>query len=256
MLQTHRYKNEQTLSYAEYGDPKGFPILIQHGLIASIQDELLFERLLASCTRLICIARPGYGQSSPYRMKNIAEWGEIVSGLVEQLKLPRFDLFGISSGAPYTYAIAASCRGLARNLFILSGTPALFDARVRAHWPYPVDPSASIADLQKLAFELFFAQQTSAALDTPDLKDSLAHNCFGIAQDFKLRCVDWGFHWTYIQQNVVMRHSRVDDSVPLICAEITAKMLPHCRLDIQENDSHFSKAVLDRFIQQVIAVSS
>ncbi len=57
-----QYHNGNSLSYAEYGDMNGFPILIQHGLIASIKSFDLFEPLLRLGTRLICIARPGYGE--------------------------------------------------------------------------------------------------------------------------------------------------------------------------------------------------
>jgi len=113
MIQTVPYKNGNPLSYAEYGDKNGFPILIQHGLIASIRDAGIFDRLLqltASAgtfgkTRLICIARPGYGESSPHKMSNIGEWGDIVSALVAELNLSHFDVLGMSSGAPYSYAI-------------------------------------------------------------------------------------------------------------------------------------------------------
>jgi hypothetical protein len=42
-------------------------------LIASITDHHLFDRLLAAGIRLICIARPGYGESSPYVMANLGE---------------------------------------------------------------------------------------------------------------------------------------------------------------------------------------
>ena len=38
MRKTAVYKNGNLLSYAEFGDPNGYPILIQHGLIASIVD--------------------------------------------------------------------------------------------------------------------------------------------------------------------------------------------------------------------------
>ena len=33
------YKVEHYLSYVEYGDSNGYPILIQHGLIANIADH-------------------------------------------------------------------------------------------------------------------------------------------------------------------------------------------------------------------------
>jgi hypothetical protein len=49
---------------------------------ASITDYHLFDRLIEAGTRLICIARPGYGESSRYVMINMAEWGDIVAVLV------------------------------------------------------------------------------------------------------------------------------------------------------------------------------
>src|SRR5689334_20501044 len=101
MKQVALYKNGKSLSYAEYGDKNGYPILVQHGLIASIDDFNLFEGLTALGARLISIARPGYGGSSPYVMRNLGEWADIVSMLVDELKLSQFDVLGISSGAPY-----------------------------------------------------------------------------------------------------------------------------------------------------------
>ena len=65
MKEIFRYKNGQSLAYAEYGNKNGYPILVQHGLIASISDYHLFDRLEEMGTRLICIARPGYGAHHP-----------------------------------------------------------------------------------------------------------------------------------------------------------------------------------------------
>jgi pimeloyl-ACP methyl ester carboxylesterase len=252
MKQTLSYKNQNILSYTEFGDKKGYPILIQHGLIASITDDALFDRLIKSGRRLISIARPGYGESSPYLMRNIGEWGEIVSVLVDQLELPHFDVLGISSGAPYSYAIGYSLPDKVRNVYILSGTPALFDDAVLQYWPYPVDRSASMADLQKLAYELFFSYLPPEDRQKDEIRDSMRNDCFGIAQDLKLRCVDWGFALPAMKENVYMRHSRADNSVPFITAEMTSKLLPHCKLDIRENDDHFSKEVLDDFVSAVM----
>jgi pimeloyl-ACP methyl ester carboxylesterase len=249
MNQIVKYKNGNSLSYAEYGDKNGYPILIQHGMIASIRDHHLFARLIASGTRLICIARSGYGESSPYPMKNMAEWGEIVSVLVDELKLSQFDILGMSSGAPYSYAIGYKLPDKVRNIFIFSGTPALYDDNVIAFWPYPVNKQASITELEKLAHELFFSNLSKEDLTKNDIKDSMMNNCFGIAQDLQLRCMDWGFKLSDINEYVYMQHSRADNAVPFITAEITSKLLPHCRLVIKENDAHFSDELLDNFIK-------
>jgi pimeloyl-ACP methyl ester carboxylesterase len=246
MKQTVRYKNGNALSYAEYGDKSGYPILIQHGLIASITDYYLFERLIKLGTRLISIARPGYGESSPYIMNNIGEWADIVGGLIDELKLSHFDILGMSSGAPYSYAIGYKFPNKVRNIFIFSGIPALYDEMVLSFWPYPVSKNASIAEMEKLAYELFFSQLSQEDLENDDIKDSMMNNCFGIAQDLKLRCNDWGFSLSDVKENVWMQHSRFDN---FITAEMTSKLLPNCRLDIRENDVHFSIEALDDFIR-------
>src|SRR5512137_529228 len=117
MKQMIRYKNGNTLSYTEYGDKHGYPVLVQHGLIASITDYHLFDSLINAGKRVISIARPGYGESSPYPMVNIAEWGEIVSILVEELQVSKFDVLGMSSGAPYSYAIGYKLPDKVRNIY-------------------------------------------------------------------------------------------------------------------------------------------
>jgi len=249
MNKTTRYKDKEALAYAEYGAVGGFPILIQHGLIASIRDSYLFGSLIRAGARLICIARPGYGQSSPYAMRNIGEWGDIVAGVVDELDFAEFDVLGMSSGAPYSYAIGRRLPDKTRNIFVFSGTPALYAERVLAHWPYPANKEATIDELEELAEVLFFAGLSAEELQRADIADSRMNHCFGIAQDLKLRCQDWGFSLPELLNPVYMQHSELDDSVPLVTAQITAGMLPNCRLEIRTQGPHFSVTELDEFIR-------
>jgi pimeloyl-ACP methyl ester carboxylesterase len=222
-------------------------------LIASIADTELFHRLLEAGTRLICIARPGYGDSSPYVMRTMAEWGNIVSVLVDELKLSQFDVLGMSSGAPYSYAVGYKLPDKVRAIFIFSGTPALYDERILAWWPYPVNKSASLGELEKLAKDLFFSNLSPADLQQDDIRDSMANNCFGIAQDFRLRCNEWGFSLADVTAFVYMQHSKEDAQVPFITAEMTASWLPNCRFEARETGEHFSSEILDEFIKTVMA---
>jgi pimeloyl-ACP methyl ester carboxylesterase len=247
------YQGENIISYAEYGDKTGYPILINHGLIASITDSYLFDQLIRLGAYLVCMARPGYGDSSPYRMHNMAEWGDIVSVLVEELGIPQFDVLGMSSGAPYSYAIGYRLPDRARNLYIFSGIPALYDEEVLSLWPYEVNRNASIPELERLAHELFFSNVSEEDLERDDIKESMRNDCFGLAQDLRLRSLDWGFRLSDVKQNVHMRHSRFDPGVPFVTALRTSKLLPNCQLEVKETDEHFSKEGLDDFIKVVIA---
>jgi pimeloyl-ACP methyl ester carboxylesterase len=247
------YKSEYKISYAESGDNNGYPILVNHGLIASITDLQLFEPLVQLGAHLICIARPGYGESSPYIMHDIAEWGEIVAAVNDELDFPGFDVLGMSSGAPYSYAIGYRMPKKVRNIYIFSGIPALYDEEILSYWPYEVNKHAAIADLQRLAQELFFSNLSQADLEKDDIRDSMMNDCFGIAQDFKIRCVDWGFHLSDVKQNVYMRHGRFDQGVPFVTAALTSKLLPNCQLEVKETDEHFSKDALDDFIRTAVA---
>ncbi len=247
------YRGDYRLAYVEYGDRSGFPVLVQHGLIASIDDYALFDRLIDLGVYLIAMARPGYGDSSPYPMTRLADWADLVAVVVDRLKLRYFDVLGISSGAPYSYAIGWRFPNQVRNLYILSGIPALYDDAILAHWPYPANRNASLAELESLAHELFFAGLSDADLARNDIRDSMRYHYFGIAQDLKLRCVDWGFTLADVQAAVYMWHSRFDGNVPLVTAEMTARLLPNCRLEIHESDDHFSPAALNDFIETVMA---
>jgi pimeloyl-ACP methyl ester carboxylesterase len=250
MKQTTLYKDGNLLSYTEYGDKKGYPILIQHGLIASIDDYGLFERLIQLRTHLICMARPGYGKSSPYVMKNIAEWADIISVLIDELNLSHFDVLGMSSGAPYSYAIGYKFPDRVRNIFIFSGIPALYDEQVQSYWPYEVNKNATIAEMEKLAHELFFSNLSEEELKKNDIRDSMVNNCFGIAQDLKLRCMDWGFTLSDVKGTVYMQHSKLDN---FETAVITSNLLPNCQFEVKEKGVHFSDAALDDFIKTVMS---
>ena len=235
------YKGGNLLSYAEHGDRNGYPVLVQHGMIASIRDAHLFGRLIEAGVRLVSVARPGYGASSPYVMEDMAEWGDIVAVLVDELNLAHFDVLGISSGAPYSYSIGYKLPDKVRNIFILSGTPALYDDNILAFWPYPIQRDAAMAELQTLARDLFFSHLSKEDLARNDIRDSMMNDCFGIAQDLRLRCMDWGFSLSDVRAYVYMQHSRLDNQVPLITAEMTSRLLPNCRFEARETGEHFSR---------------
>lgn len=255
MVESITYNDDQRLDYARYGNPRDYPVLIQHGAIASIRDGELFEELLRQRRCVISVARPGYGESSPYQMRDIAEWADIVAVLLDKLGVEHFDVLGISSGAPYSYALGHRFPERARRIYILSGTPALYDDEILAHWPYEVQREASLTELQRVAHDVFFSQLPEADLMQPSIQDSMRNQGFGLAQDLRLRCRDWGFRLSAVRVPVIMQHSEVDEAVPVVTAALTAKMLPNCTLTLTQDGGHFSPEILDDFIKSVMVNS-
>ncbi len=252
MRKTLTYRNKLHLSYAESGSLEAYPILVQHGLIASIDDWDLFDRLLKKPVRLICSGRPGYGESSPCVLESYVEWANITAFLIRELRLEQFDILAMSSGAPYGYSIGSCFPGQVRRLYVFSGTPALYDEKVLSIWPYPPAGDQSLASLEKLARELFFQNLTKEDLKRNDIRDSLMNNAFGVAQDMRLRFLDWGFRLSDVKAKVFMQHSKGDEAIPYPAAVRTAALLPDCTLELKESGPHFSPAALDEFLERTV----
>ncbi|MDR2516692.1 MAG: hypothetical protein LBC88_04840 [Spirochaetaceae bacterium] len=249
MIQFFVYNGKEKLAYNDFGNDRGFPILVQHGAIASIKDIDLFEKL-EPYARIIYIARPGYGESSPVILRNMLEYGIIVSKLAEYLALDEFDVLSISAGAPYGYAAAKACPEKTRNIYVYSGVPALYDAEVQKDWPVPVSNDLTMAECQKTAHEAFFAGLPEAALENNAIKDSMANNCFGEAQNIRIRFRDWGFKLPEINSRVFMRHSKKDGPYGMVIR--TAELLPHGELELLEDGEHFTKEGFESFIEKTV----
>jgi len=251
MIKKFKFNGENVLAYNDFGNSEGFPILVQHGTMASIKDIGLFESL-GKIARIICIARPGYGDSTPYVLQNLLEYGAIVAKLVKELSIDKFDVLASSAGALYGYAIAKACPVETRNIYVYSGTPALYDAEVQKNWPFPITKEMTVEDSQKIAFEVFFSRFSEQEKEQDFIKDSMANNCFGEGQNLRLRFRDWGFTLSDIKVKVYMQHSKKDEVLPYFFAERTAKLLRDCELELLEDGSHFTPEGYVSFLQNTV----
>jgi len=251
MIKKFNYSGENVLAYNDFGNRSGFPILVQHGTIASIKDTGYFDNL-GKIARIICIARPGYGESSPYKLQNLFEYGTITAKLVKELGIDKLDILASSAGALYGYAIAKACSDKTRNVYVYSGTPALYDSEVQKNWPFPITKEITVEDSQKIAFEVFFSHFSEKEKEQDFIKDSMANNCFGEGQNLRLRFKDWGFTLSEIKAKVYMQHSKKDEVIPYILAERTAKILRDCEFELLEDGSHFSEDGYKLFLQETV----
>lgn len=103
-----RLPDGRRLSYAEYGDPDGKPVILFHG---NPNSRLLYG-LMPGCPfrpglYLIAPDRPGYGLSDFYLSgHNIVDYPDDIVALANALVIDKFAVFGASGGGPSALACA------------------------------------------------------------------------------------------------------------------------------------------------------
>ena len=97
------------IACAEFGDPSGVPVLALHGtpgsrLMFALADKAARTRGI----RLIAPERPGYGLSDYRPAASLAHIAGDLSEVADAYGLDRFAIIGVSGGAPFAVAAAAS----------------------------------------------------------------------------------------------------------------------------------------------------
>jgi pimeloyl-ACP methyl ester carboxylesterase len=119
-------KDGRTLGFAEYGDPKGEPMLEFHGCPSSrIEARNYDEAGKKLGARVLGIDRPGFGISTYVKGYRIVDWPADVIEFADALGLKRFVVAGISSGSPYALACARFIPERLKGCAVVSGVPPL-----------------------------------------------------------------------------------------------------------------------------------
>jgi pimeloyl-ACP methyl ester carboxylesterase len=107
---TVRVGRRRVLGYAEFGDPGGRLVVWNHGTPGARRQIPIVGRRAAERLgiRLVCIERPGVGDSTDHRYRNVHEWADDVATLVDELGHDDFAVVGLSGGGPYALACAAA----------------------------------------------------------------------------------------------------------------------------------------------------
>lgn len=112
----------RVLSWAEYGDPTGIPVVYVHGTPGShLEPQWIFSTspVLLTGLRLIAPDRPGYGATPPTKFWPSA-WVDDVRFLLARLGIERFGVIAFSGGSLAAYALASDPH-VVNRLVILAG---------------------------------------------------------------------------------------------------------------------------------------
>lgn len=101
-------QNGRHLAYLEAGDPHGPLVIHNHGGPSSrLEARLLAQSASKNRLRLICVDRPGMGQSSRQKTRSYAGWADDLVTIADALGHHEFGVTGWSEGGPWALAAAA-----------------------------------------------------------------------------------------------------------------------------------------------------
>jgi pimeloyl-ACP methyl ester carboxylesterase len=252
----------RVLAWAEWGDPRGRPLVFLHcspGSRLFCPDE---AATAAEGVRLITVDRPGYGGSDPSLDPTLAAFARDIARLVDHLWLGRVGLMGWSAGGQHATAAAALLGDRVSTLGLLA-TPAPDDqvpwmpteARPLADLAR-VDPGAALtAALQAgrpyaatplRAGEGWRGPSDAAIRAQVGVEDALAtmwQEAFrsgpqGFAADLVAGVRPWGFQPTDVTAPTVLFFGADDLTVGPAHAEWWARQLSRAELTMVSHTGH------------------
>jgi pimeloyl-ACP methyl ester carboxylesterase len=269
MTESIKLLDGRALTFAQYGDPLGRPVLFFHGTPSSRLLRHPDDSLTASLgIRLITIDRPGFGGSDYQPNRQLLDWPDDVSMLADKLGIERFAVAGVSGGGPYVAACAYKIPHRLTVGGIISGVgPTDVEENVETfnktraggiflarHAPWLLRPLIWLLQNPQRGIENYYLKimAESATVDQevlrrPEIK-SLAMACWsegttngirGFARDCIIFSKPWGFKLEDIQAIIHIWHGDQDTSTPLCMAKYLANQIPNCQLTILSGKGHF-----------------
>jgi len=259
----------RTIGYADYGPPDGKPVIWCHGGPGSrLEAQALAPFATPMGFRLIGIDRPGYGLSSPFPGRSIADLVPDVLAVADKLGIDRFIVVGSSTGGAYALALAAEAPDRVSGVIVCCAVTDMRWAEGKAMLDQPAvkgiwatsdrDTAIRIATeefgagrekMLEVASTTALPPADQVLLDDPNFKagleealaDMFSQGAVGYADDRIADGVGWGsFDVEAIRCPVVVLHGGSDSVVPVAHAHHTAEIVPGARLRIEEELGHFS----------------
>jgi pimeloyl-ACP methyl ester carboxylesterase len=180
-LQVAVAEDGRRLTFAEWGDADGHPVISLHGTPGSRLGRHYDVSVYAGA-RLITYDRPGYGGSDRHRGRRVVDCASDVAAIADTLGIERFAVRGGSGGGPHALAVAALLpERVTRAACAVS--PAPYDAE-DIDWRAGMDP----LNVRELEWALQGEEELA-----PELEREAAGMLERIADDpAKLLGDDWG----------------------------------------------------------------
>lgn len=248
------------LAYLEVGDSRGPLVIHNHGGPSSrLEARLLESAASKNQLRLICVDRPGMGQSSPQKARTYAGWAEDLVTIADALGYQHFGVTGWSQGGPWALAAAAYIdpARLRHVSSIAPGSYGAFGDNSAAQYLSKIDALGGTLALRfRPGFHLMYATLGFTAkrfpdafvkqvrngvndydqqiLDRPDIAktfsdacaECFAHGCDGLVRDAELLYRRWAFDVAALERPVHLWQGLDDKLVPDPINKAVADAMP------------------------------
>jgi len=245
------------LSWHEFGDPDGFPVIYTAGTpVSGLGGACYDEPARAAGLRWISPDKPGYGGSDHQRRRSLSGWGQDLATLAGNLGLDRFALAGESGGAPFTLAAVrqfadrvgvvaliaaggpmsradrAGMRASARVMnWLARNAPALNRVRVAAMRRELISPEGLDSALHRaVAAAPDAAHAAAVRIEMEAVADALRQGSRATAEELALIKREWTFPLAEVTTPVHLWHGARDRNAPIAFARRLARQLPDATL--------------------------
>lgn len=271
------------VSYAEWGDPSGRPVIYCHGFPASrLEARLADASARALGIRLIAPDRPGFGLSSLAPARTLADWPFDLAEVADQLGLSRFHLIGVSGGGPYAIACGQYLGERLEGIALVCGLGELADSEasrgmnpatagalnLQRRWPrlghqlylrvigpllrrYPAGVFRIILDNGTAADRAVLADRDVRSVIIDAFAEAFRCGSAGPAQELALITRPWDVDPCKVTQSVRLWHGEADRTVPVAMGRRHAALLPYVHAHFIPGEGHFSLVV--RYMHRILA---
>jgi len=253
----------RALSFEQYGDPTGIPVIGFHGTPGSrLALQVISEAAKANNLRVIAIDRPGYGQSDPMSRPTFSLYINDIAELADALSFRKFIAWGTSGGGPFALACAAVLRERVISVGVVSGIGPLRNQHSIDEMIAPNRIMFSISRISPAVGSFIISRMIKASLPgmkdhvrnrtspspniTPqtfaiiqsDQEEAIRNGGKGICFDMTLLWQKWDFALADIEAPVHIWHGDKDNLAPPDLARYVASNVPNAKLVMYSGEDH------------------
>lgn len=268
---TVQVRDERRLGFAEFGDPRGLPMLWMHGTPGARRQIPEEARAFAAREglRIVGLDRPGIGSSTPHVYDDVLDFTNDLEIVVDRLGIEQFAVIGLSGGGPYSLAAGAAFPDRVRGIGVLGGVaptqgedgiggglvslaakvrPVVAATRVplgigltfalRLARPFASPALDLYARLSPEGDRRLLGRPEFKAMFLDDLLNGSRKQMSAPLADVLLFTRPWGFDLAQVKVPVLWWHGDADHIVPFAHGQHVVDRLPDARLTVLHGESH------------------